>query len=137
MLRPFIVTSVHSGAASVADMEPAARKIFTDSDLSRDPNRFNVFMFVLDSKGTVVHEFHGLPGARGSNDKGRSAYEVEFQNAREKLKLPVVEAQRVDAPLKGLPDLDVHDSAVPAGVRVFSKVLSRPLPRWSHRCDGG
>ena len=119
MLDPFIVTSVHTGKENLADMEPDARKIFTESDLSRDPNRLNVFLFVLDEHGTVVHECHGVPGARrGGPD--RSDWSVEIPKALAKLKLPEAAPARHDrAPSRSLPDLAETATGVPAGVRIF------------------
>ena len=100
-------------------MEPAIKNLFTSSNLSKDPNRLNVFMFVLDPHGRVVHEFHGLPGGERSAGPGRSDHQAEIRKARAKLELPQVGAQRVAGALKGLPDLEARDSAVPAGVRLF------------------
>ncbi|HJZ59019.1 MAG TPA: hypothetical protein VKE74_29010 [Gemmataceae bacterium] len=118
-LRPFIITAAHSGKEDLADLEPAVREVYTKSDLSQDPNRSNVFMFVLDPRGRVVHEFHGLPGRGRSAVPGRSDHQAEIQKARAKLKLPEVKPQKVDGPLKGLPDLKAPDSEAPAGVRLF------------------
>ena len=59
LLKPFLVTTAHSGKDDLGDLEPAVREVFTNSGLSKDPKRLNVFIFVLDSKGQVVHEFHG------------------------------------------------------------------------------
>jgi hypothetical protein len=119
LLRPFVITAAHSGKEDLADLEPEAREIFTKSDLSKDPNRFNVFMFVLDPQGRVVHEFHGLPGGRRSAVPGRSDHEAEIQKARAKLKLPEAKPQKADEPPKGLPDLKALGSGAPAGVRLF------------------
>jgi hypothetical protein len=102
MLRPFVVTATHSGKEDLADLDPEVREIFTKSDLSKDPNRLNVFMFVLDPRGRVVHEFHGVPGARRSAGSGRSDHEAELQKARAKLKLPEVKPQKADEP----PEID-------------------------------
>ena len=79
LLRPFVITAAHSGKEDLADLEPEAREIFTKSDLSKDPNRFNVFMFVLDPQGRVVHEFHGLPGGGRSAVPGRSEHRAEIE----------------------------------------------------------
>jgi hypothetical protein len=119
LLQPFIITAAHSGKENLADLEPAAREVFTASDLSKDPNRFNVFMFVLDAQGRVVHEFHGLPGRGRSAVPGRSDHEAEIRKARAKLKLPEAKPQKADGPPKGLPDLKALESRGPAGVRLF------------------
>jgi hypothetical protein len=119
LLRPFVVTATHCGTDDLADLEPTVREVFTRSDLSKDPNRLNVFMFVLDPQGRVVHEFHGLPGGRRSVVPGRSDHQAEIQKARAKLELPEVEAQSSDGALKGIPDLKAVNSGAPAGVRLF------------------
>ena len=118
LLRPFVITTAHSGKEDFSDLEPAVREIFTKSDLSKDPYRLNVFMFVLDSQGRVVHEFHGVPGGRGAVP-GRSEHRAEIEKARAKLKLPEVKPQKAEGPSKGLPDLKALDSGAPAGVRLF------------------
>lgn len=100
-------------------MEPDARKIFTDSKLSRDPNRLNVFLFVLDENGKVIHESHGVPGGRrGGPD--RADWSVEITKALAKLKLPDAARARADRkPYGSLPDLAETATDVPAGVRIF------------------
>jgi hypothetical protein len=115
LLKQFLVTAAHSGKDDLKDLEPAVREVFTKSDLSKDPKRFNVFMFVLDSKGKVVHEFHGLPG----NGAGRSDHHAEIQKAGAKLKLPEAKPQKAEGSPKGLPDLKALGSGAPAGVRLF------------------
>src|SRR5262245_61023149 len=119
LLRPFVITAAHCGKDDLADLEPAVREVFTRSELSRDPHRYNVFMFVLDSQGRVVHEFHGLPGRRRSADPGRSDYLAELQKARTKLKLPEGKREKPDGSAKGLPDLEALAPGVPTGVRLF------------------
>jgi hypothetical protein len=119
LLRPFILTTAHSGKADLGDLEPAVRDVFTRSELSRDPKRFNVFMFVLDPQGRVVHEFHGLPGGRKAGAPGRSDHQAEIQKARALLKLPKAKPHHAEGPPKGLPDLKPLSSRVPAGVRLF------------------
>jgi hypothetical protein len=118
-LKPFILTAAHSGKADLSDLEPAVREVFTASALSKDPKRFNVFMFALDSQGKVVHEFHGLPGGGNSRAPGRSDHIAEIREARERLKLPDDKHQITDGALKALPDLKQSGSVVPAGVRLF------------------
>jgi hypothetical protein len=119
LLKPFLLTSAHSGKADLGDLEPAVREVFTKSDLSKDPKRFNVFMFVLDSQGRVVHEFHGLPGGRKTASPGRSDHQAEIQKARVQLKLPQVKQAKAEGPPRGLPDLKALGSGAPAGVRLF------------------
>jgi hypothetical protein len=118
LLRPFLLTAAHSGQADLGDLEPAVREVFTKSELSKDAHRFNVFMFVLDPQGRVVHEFHGLPGGRAPT-AGRSDHKAEIQKARAQLKLPEAITQRAEGPPKGLPDLKALGTRAPAGVRLF------------------
>jgi hypothetical protein len=115
LLKPFLVTAAHSGKEDLGDLEPSVREVFTHSGLSRDPQRLNVFMFVLDVEGRVVHEFHGLPG-RGA---GRSDHQAEIQKARAKLPLPEAKPEKAEGPPKGLPDLPALSPGAPAGVRLF------------------
>jgi hypothetical protein len=119
LLKPFLLTAAHSGKEDLGDLEPAVREVFTRSDLSKDPKRFNVFMFVLDPKGRVVHEFHGLPGGRKEAGPGRSDHQAEIQKARAKLKLPEAKPDKMEGPPKGLPDLRAPGSGAPGGVRLF------------------
>src|SRR5215831_9275966 len=119
LLRPFVLTAAHSGKADLGDMEPAVREVFTRSRLSKDPKRFNVFMFVLDPQGRVVHEFHGLPGGRKTASPGRSDHQAEIQKARVQLKLPRGKPGKAEGPPRGLPDLKALGSGAPAGVRLF------------------
>jgi hypothetical protein len=118
LLRPFVITAAHSGKEDLGDLEPAVREVFTRSDISKDPKRFNVFMFVLDSQGHVVHEFHGLPAGR-SDAPGRSNHQAELTRARAKLKIADARPPRVEGPPKGLPDLKAMGPGAPAGVRLF------------------
>src|SRR5262245_1789357 len=99
LLKPFIVTSVHAAREDLSDLEPAAREIYTRSPLSRDPERLNVFTFALDSRGQVVHAFHGVPAGRRAVNPGRSDYELEIRKAL--ALLPPAHA----APTGGVPDL--------------------------------
>jgi hypothetical protein len=119
LLRPFVLTAAHSGKADLGDLEPAVREVFTRSELSRDPKRFNVFVFVLDAQGKVVHEFHGLPEGRRAAAPGRSDHHAEIQKARDKLKLAEAKQQEAAGPPQGLPDLKRSDSGAPGGVRLF------------------
>jgi hypothetical protein len=118
LLKPFILTAAHSGKEDFGDLEPAVRDVFTRSDLSKDPKRFNVFMFVLDPKGQVVHEFHGLPAGR-KEVAGRSDHQAEIQKARAKLKLPEAKSDNKEGPPRSLPDLKALASGAPGGVRLF------------------
>jgi hypothetical protein len=115
LLKPFLLVTAHSGKEDLGDLEPAVREVFTQSDLSKDPKRFNVFMFVLDATGRVVHEFHGLPG----NGPGRSDHREEIKKARALLKLPQAKPGKAEGPPKGLPDLKALSPGAPAGVRLF------------------
>lgn len=115
LLKPFLLTAAHSGKDALGDLEPAVRDVFAKSDLSKDAKRFNVFMFVLDTKGQVIHEFHGLPG----NGPGRSDHQAEIKKARALLKLPEAKPGKAEGPPKGLPDLKALVSGAPAGVRLF------------------
>jgi hypothetical protein len=119
LLKPFLLTAAHSGQADLGDLEPAVREVFTNSELAKDPKRFNVFMFVLDPRGRVVHQFHGLPGGGRAAAPGRSDHQAEIQKARAQLKLPEAKPHRAEGPPKGLPDLKAPGSGAPAGVRLF------------------
>jgi hypothetical protein len=114
LLRPFVVTSAHTGRQDLSDVEPAAREIFRGSPLSVDPQRLNVFMFALDQGGQVVHGFHGLPPGR----QGRAYYEAQIRTAREQLKVREGKAVEVKT-LAGLPDLPTGAAPTPAGVRLL------------------
>jgi len=61
MLKPFIVASW--GGAGTA-MDPDVKEVFEKSEVAKDTN---VFMFVLDSTGKLVHGFKGLSGGRNPN----------------------------------------------------------------------
>ena len=113
------MVAAHSGKEDLSDVEPEVREILASSDLSRDPQRLNVFMFVLDAHGEVVHEFHGLPGSGRSLGPDRSDHKVEIEKARKELKLSNVDAETTGGLLSGLPDLNDSNSGVPAGVRIF------------------
>jgi hypothetical protein len=119
LLKPFLLTAAHSGKADLGDLEPAVREVYTRSNLSKDPKRFNVFMFVLNPQSRVVHEFHGLPAGARPATPGRSNHQAEIQKARAQLKLPEAKPHHVKGPPKGLPDLRALASGTPAGVRLF------------------
>jgi hypothetical protein len=57
------------------------QEVFQDSKLSQDPARTNLFMYVLDHRGQVVHSFHGLPGGGRAGFNGRSDYTAEITKA--------------------------------------------------------
>lgn len=133
LLKPFIVTSAHAGKNGVSDLEPEVQQIFTRSGLAKDPNRLNVFMFVLSHEGQVVHEFHGLPGGgRAADAPGRSQHAAELAKAIEKLPVPPVAPARDNGPdtmCRSLPDLAGSTADPPAGVRIF---VRQDDPRNSH-----
>jgi hypothetical protein len=111
-LKPFLVTAWHG--AKVADMPADVKAVFTGSELSKDPKRLNLFVFMLDHQGRTVHGFHGLPGGARGGD-GRSDYTKEIPRGLAKLKLPADEEGRASV----LPDLKTTGTGVPAGVRLF------------------
>jgi hypothetical protein len=114
-LRPFLVTAWHG--AKVADMPPDVKAIFTGSELSKDPRRLNLFVFMLDHQGRTVHSFHGLPGGARGGD-GRSDYTKEIPRGLAKLKLPPDQERRASA----VPDLKATGTGLPAGVRLFVRL---------------
>jgi hypothetical protein len=118
-LQPFLVTAWHG--AEVAAMPADVKAIFHGSELSKDPKRLNLLVFMLDHQGRMVHGFHGLPaGARGGD--GRSDYTKDIPKGLAKLKLP---ADRPAAKAEGrlaLPDLKATGAGVPAGVRLFVRL---------------
>lgn len=117
-LRPFIVTSWH-GAGEEA-MAPEVRKIYTESPLSQDPHRLNVFAFVLNSRGEVVHEFHGVPGRGGAD---RSDWKVELAKAESQLGMSKNKPSPADDKrVLALPDLEKSAGEAPAGVRMFIRL---------------
>src|SRR5262249_39646639 len=120
-LRPFLVTAWHG--ADVADMPADVRAVFTESDLSNDPRRLNLFVFMLDHRGRTVHSFHGLPGGARGGD-GRSDYAKEIPRGLAKLKLPAAKEGR---PL-AVPDLKATGAGVPAGVRLFVRLNDEKDP---------
>jgi hypothetical protein len=120
-LQPFLVTAWHG--AEVADMPPDVRAIFTGSELSKDPERLNLFVFMLDHQGRTVHSFHGLPGGARGGD-GRSDYAKEIPSGLAKLQLPADQAGRVSA----VPDLKATGAGVPAGVRLFVRLNDEKDP---------
>jgi hypothetical protein len=120
-LRPFLVTAWHG--ADVADMPADVKALFTESDLSKDPRRLNLFVFMLNHRGRVAHSFHGLPGGARGGD-GRSDYSKEIPSGLAKLKLPAAKEGR---PL-AVPDLKATGTGVPAGVRLFVRLNDEKDP---------
>ena len=114
-MQPFLVTAWHG--AGVADMPPDVKAVFAGSDLSKDPKRLNLFVFMLNHRGRVAHSFHGLPGGARGGD-GRSDYSKEIPSGLAKLKLPADQEGRSSA----VPDLKATGTGVPAGVRLFVRL---------------
>jgi hypothetical protein len=110
LLRPFVVSSWHGG--DPAQMPADVRRVYTDSPI---PKTTNVYMFLLDSRGQLVHSFHGLQGRRNTG----STYPQEIAKARALLKLAdePPAADRIFEPR--LPDFERAASGRPAGVRRF------------------
>jgi hypothetical protein len=125
LLQPFVITSANCGGSDLSALDPEVRDIFTKSDLFKDPERLNVFAFVLDHNGQLVHQFHGLPGGRG---RARSDYAVELARAIARLKLPEEQRAKKNTDLPGLPDLPKSASGTPAGVRLFLRQETSRLP---------
>src|SRR5438876_129905 len=98
------MTTTHITAHdNFAGLDPEAKELFAKSPLLKDRNRLNIFAFVLNPQGEVVHEFHGLPG-KATVESARSDYSVEITKALAKLKLPDVKTHRDEGQLKALPD---------------------------------
>jgi hypothetical protein len=110
-------------------MPTDVKEVFTGSALSKDPKRFNIFMFMLDAKGRVIHEFHGLPGKREGKGDGRSDYKEEITKALAKLKLPTEKPiLKADGQPNALPDLKGTRAGVPGGVRLFIRLHDEKDP---------
>jgi hypothetical protein len=118
-LQPFLVTAWHG--ADVAAMPPDVRAIYTGSELSKDPKRLNLFVFMLDYQSRTIHSFHGLPGGARGGD-GRSDYTKEILNGLAKLKLPADQPAAKEGRALAVPDLKAREAAVPAGVRIFVRL---------------
>jgi hypothetical protein len=113
LLRPFVVTSWHG--AGEASMPDDVKAIFTKSAIVK---RSNVFMFVLDPRGQLVHGFNAVrSGTRGR--EGELGSKEEIAAALGKLKLSESVAAAVPEHPLVLPDLPGADRGVPAGVRMF------------------
>jgi len=104
-------------------MPPDVKAVFTGSDLSKDPKRLNLFVFMLDHQGRTVHSFHGLPGGARGGD-GRSDYTKEIPAGLAKLNLPADQEGRASA----VPDLKATGKGVPAGVRLFVRLNDEKDP---------
>jgi hypothetical protein len=107
-------------------LEPEVREIVSKSELFKDSKRLNVFAFVLDSKGLVIHQFHGVPGGRAAS-ASRSDYRAELTKAIAKIKLPKERDAKERAALPALPDLQMTSTGLPAGVRLFLRQEGLPL----------
>jgi hypothetical protein len=120
-LRPFVVTAWHG--AGEPEMPDDVKEVFRASEVAKDPRRANVFMLVLDHRGRLGHDFHGLPASRGVSE-GRSDYTKEIPKALAKLKLPAegLTGRKEDVVL---PDLKGAGAGVPAGVRLFVRSETR------------
>src|SRR5262245_22083635 len=104
-------------------MPADVKAVFTGSELSKDPRRLNLFVFMLDHRGRTVHSFHGLPGGARGGD-GRSDYTKEIPRGLAKLKLPADQEGRSSA----VPDLKATGRGVPAGVRLFVRLNDEKDP---------
>src|SRR6516165_10082821 len=104
-------------------MPPDVKAVFTGSELSKDPRRLNLFVFMLDHRGRTVHSFHGLPGGARGGD-GRSDYSKEIPSGLARLKLPADQEGRSSA----VPDLKAMGTGVPAGVRLFVRLNDEKDP---------
>jgi hypothetical protein len=102
-------------------MPADVKAIFTGSELSKDPKRLNLFVFMLDQQGRMVHGFHGLPGGARGGD-GRSDYTKEIPNGLAKLKLPTDKPAVKEGRPLAVPDLKATGAGVPAGVRLFMRL---------------
>jgi hypothetical protein len=124
-LQPFVVTTWHG--AGLADMPADVKAIFTESDLSKDPKRLNLFVFMLDHQGHTVHSFHGLPGGARAGD-GRSDYAKEIPSGLAKLDLPAERPAAKRERALATPDLKATGAGVPAGVRLFVRLNDEKEP---------
>src|SRR5262245_33733448 len=99
-------------------MPPDVKAVFTGSELSKDPKRLNLFVFMLDHQGRMVHSFHGLPGGARGGD-GRSDYTKAIPSGLARLKLPAERPAVKGERALATPDLKATGATVPAGVRLF------------------
>jgi hypothetical protein len=92
-------------------MPADVQQIFTSSDV---PKQSNVFAFVLDAHGQLVHSFKGNVNRRA----GELSWEEELARARARLGLPASTAADEVRPPR-LPDIEASATGAPRGVRVF------------------
>jgi hypothetical protein len=108
-------------------MPADVKAIFTGSELSKDPKRLNLFVFMLDQQGRLVHGFHGLPGGARGGD-GRSDYAKEIPNGLAKLQLLTDKPTTKEGRALRVPDLKATGAGVPAGVRLFVRLNDEKDP---------
>ena len=113
--------------ADVSDMPADVKAIFTRSELSKDPKRLNLFVFMLDKEGRAVHSFHGLPGGARGGD-ARSDYAKEIPNGLAKLKFPTNKPATKEGRALRVADLKATGAGVPAGVRLFVRLKDEKDP---------
>jgi hypothetical protein len=108
-------------------MPADVKAVFTESELSKDPKRLNLFVFLLNHQSRTVNSFHGLPsGGRGGD--GRSDYTKEIPKGLAKLKLPAdLPAAKGGRP-SAVPELKATGAAAPAGVRLFVRLSDEKDP---------
>jgi hypothetical protein len=124
LLESFIITSWHG--AGEAGMPADVKAIYTNSPLSSDPDRLNIFCFVLDQGGQVVHGFHGLQGRGGP---GRSDWKTELAKAGARLGSPARSTPTAAKRPLALPDLPPgKHAAAPAGVRLYVRLSEKADP---------
>src|SRR5262249_684459 len=108
-------------------MPADVKAIFNGSELSKDPKRLNLFVFMLDDQGRLVNSFHGLPGG-GRGGDGRSDYAKEIPNGLAKLKLPGDKPGAKEERALAVLDLKGTGAGVPAGVRLFVRLNDKKDP---------
>lgn len=102
-------------------MPDDVKEIFTKSAIDKQSN---VFMFVLDPRGELVHGFNAVrSGARGK--EGVSDSQQEISMALAKLKLADTPAAATPEHPLVLPDLQGTARGIPAGVRLFVRPEGR------------
>lgn len=96
-------------------MPPEVKDLFAKSGVTK---QFNVFMFVLDAQGQLVHGFSAVRGgARGRG--GAAGPQQEITIALDKLKLAGKPPPEVGERPVVVPDLPGLIHGAPAGVRLF------------------
>lgn len=117
LLKPFIVASWHG--AGVSQMPDDVRQIYESSEI---PKNTNVYVFLLDRRGQLVHSFHGLQDRRTG-----ASYSQEIKKARTLLNLPEMPTTPAEQKLDiRLPDLEKTTSGLPSGIRMFVRRRERP-----------